>query len=139
VAASMRNNLAGMIVFATNEESEAWNNMDCEYGSLKDLYQEKMKLDEEVNANSRWDASIEEVLHLVQNYGYGQVYPDLTGYTNGGNALADARCFGVGSAICCSWNRLGMLSNTCCRCCEFSTLMQSTRQCLPHPAIHNGR
>ena len=58
---------------------------------LQDLYNKEISI---INGNPRFDATLEEVLHLITHYGYSEAYPDIFGEKKGSeiaNAMDIAR------------------------------------------------
>ena len=83
----------GMIMFEDedeDEDSEVWE-LNLEYISwdnLQGLYED------ETNPSSGFDASIEEILHLITERGYASVYPEVFGEFSGSkvaNLMDEAR------------------------------------------------
>ncbi len=83
VVARMRRNRAAIIMFATERD---WGNTELETHiperilramSLQDLYAEETHLDGA--AEGRFDAALEETLHLITSAGYADVYPAVFG------------------------------------------------------------
>ena len=67
---------ATLVMFATEREAENSGIFEAdipEDRGFQDLY------GEETNEPGRFDASLEEVLHLISNYGYELVYPEALG------------------------------------------------------------
>ena len=67
---------ATLVMFATEREAENSGIFEAEIPEdrgFQDLY------GEETNEPGRFDASLEEVLHLISNYGYELVYPEALG------------------------------------------------------------
>ena len=67
---------ATLVMFATEREAENSGIFEAdipEDRGFQDLY------GEETNEPGRFDASLEEVLHLISNYGYEPVYPEALG------------------------------------------------------------
>ena len=63
-------------MFQDENEAESSGIFDAEIPEdrgFQDLY------GEETNQSGRFDASLEEVLHLISNYGYELVYPEALG------------------------------------------------------------
>lgn len=79
VVDAMTNNKATLVMFPTFAE---WENI-LENGNQNDLdnlfdnYSVQDCIGEETNEPNRFDAALEEVLHLIQTSGYSQVYNDL--------------------------------------------------------------
>ncbi len=77
---------ATLVMFATEEEAERSGIFDAdipEDRGFQDLY------GEETNQPNRFDAALEEVLHLISHYGYERVYPASLG-TERPTRLTDA-------------------------------------------------
>ena len=58
---------------------------------LQDLYNSEISI---INGNPRFDASLEEILHLITTYGFSKAYPDIFGEKKGSkiaNAMDKAR------------------------------------------------
>ena len=76
VVASMVSKQATLVMFQDENEAESSGIFDAEIPEdrgFQDLY------GEETNQSGRFDASLEEVLHLISNYGYELVYPEALG------------------------------------------------------------
>lgn len=76
VVASMVSKQATLVMFQDENEAESSGIFDAEIPEdrgFQDLY------GEETNESGRFDASLEEVLHLISNYGYELVYPEALG------------------------------------------------------------
>ena len=76
VVASMVSEQATLVMFQDENEAESSGIFDAEIPEdrgFQDLY------GEETNQSGRFDASLEEVLHLISNYGYELVYPEALG------------------------------------------------------------
>ena len=70
------NEQVGMIMFADENEAEnsrIWDS-DLPLGNFQELYAE-----ETIISGSRFDASLEEVFHLITDIGYEGVYPSVFG------------------------------------------------------------
>jgi len=82
---------AGMIMFADDNEaenSEVWDS-DLPMDQYQELYAE-----ETIISGSRFDASLEEILHLITDIGYEGVYPSVFGEFSGSklaNLMDNAR------------------------------------------------
>ena len=77
---------ATLVMFGTEREAESSGIFEAdipEDRGFQDLY------GEETNEPGRFDASLEEVLHLISNYGYEPVYPEALG-TERPTRLTDA-------------------------------------------------
>ena len=46
------------------------------YHRFQDLYNEEISL---INGSPRFDATLEEVLHVITQHGYAEAYPDIFG------------------------------------------------------------
>ena len=82
---------AGMIMFA--DENEAENSEVWDSDSPMDRYQE-LYAEETIISGSRFDASLEEILHLITDIGYEGVYPSVFGEFSGSqlaNLMDNAR------------------------------------------------
>lgn len=100
VVASLVAEKASMVLFKTDSESSTFfaKTFDSCRGptrNVQELYQEEIIGGGGTGmANGiNWDSSIEEIMHLIQNYGWGKVYPDLShkGTTRLTNAMDIAR------------------------------------------------
>ena len=85
VVASLVLEKASMVIFETDSEASLFfaNIFDSCLGptvNVQDLYQSEMIGGGGTGlANGiKWDASIEEIMHLIQSYGWGKVYTDLS-------------------------------------------------------------
>ncbi|MEM7151642.1 MAG: hypothetical protein AAF799_02325 [Myxococcota bacterium] len=90
VLATLQGNRASIVMFATEAELEAnigqlEGVFDQGYG-LQDLYDAETHPDGA--AQGDFDASLEEVLHLVTHYGWSETYPDVFGERD--SAMAEA-------------------------------------------------
>lgn len=89
VLASLTANKATMVIFAT--ESDFESNIDVLEGAfethgLQDLYDFETHPDGA--ASGQFDAALEEILHLVTNYGWSQAYPEDFGEADSSMATA---------------------------------------------------
>ena len=76
VVESLVSEKATLVMFDTEREAENSGIFEAdipEDRGFQDLY------GEETNETGRFDASLEEVLHLISNYGYELVYPEALG------------------------------------------------------------
>jgi len=85
VVASLVAEKASMVIFTTDSEASTFfaKTFDSCRGptpNVQDLYQSEIIGGGGTGmANGiNWDASIEEIMHLIQSYGWGKVYPDLS-------------------------------------------------------------
>ncbi len=85
VVASLSEERAVILMFATADALESsgvfWRRW------MRDVFAQDLAADETAPAN-HFDASYEEILHLIQNAGWAMVYPELG--TEEGTALAEA-------------------------------------------------
>lgn len=74
---ALRQNKAILLVFATKEESENFDYDTLDQRIGQDLYSTEIFMGQ--NNGHNFDASIEEVLHLITVAGYGMIYPEIFG------------------------------------------------------------
>ena len=90
VLATLQGNRASLVMFATEAEVEAnIRQLEGAFGAgygLQDLYDSETHPDGA--AEGRFDASLEEVLHLVTHYGWSETYPEVFGERD--SAMAEA-------------------------------------------------
>jgi hypothetical protein len=81
VLAKMVENRATLVMFATEDESQDFNPKGLGGEYLQDLY--ATETHPGGAARGEFDASLEEVLHLITHAGYAQVYPEIFGEYRG--------------------------------------------------------
>ncbi len=83
----MIENQSALMIAATDSEMESLHDLLPESDALQDLYES------EIHPNGasqgRFDASLEEVLHLITHTGFASVYPQTFGESSG-SVIADA-------------------------------------------------
>jgi hypothetical protein len=85
-------NNATLLMFRDESEAESFDfsSLPSNIQAAQDLYGSETNPDFNANsANARFDASLEEVLHLIISGGYADVYPHIFG-GRGGTAIANA-------------------------------------------------
>ena len=81
---------ATLLMGATEEEIQSLFEKLPESGAYQELYASEVIVgDSEKITNGEFDATIEEVLHLISHVGYAGVYPSVFG-ESAGSVLADA-------------------------------------------------
>jgi|TARA_B110000263_G_scaffold76218_1_gene66617 hypothetical protein len=80
---------ATLVMFKDEDESEKFIYEGSDLDHAQGLYDdETIVIFNKNTSNSRFDASLEEVLHLITHEGYSQVYPELA--EKKGSAIANA-------------------------------------------------
>jgi hypothetical protein len=86
VVAAMKKHKAGIMMFATEAETER---LDCDFGdlNLQGLWGEETRPGGA--ERGQFDATLEEVLHSITQFGYAEAFPEVFG-ERPGTAIADA-------------------------------------------------